>query len=60
MNDKRFVPVRVAMVQGIYDGRFLGWAVADREKANSIVSAKYWQESEAQQEADRLEKEQSK
>jgi hypothetical protein len=50
----RFHVVRVNGVIGIYDGRFLKWAVADREQANRIVSDKFSTRDEAQAEADRL------
>ena len=53
--NRRFVPVRVNTYIGDYTGRFLSWAVADRNKANSIVSEKFLTRPAAQHEADYLE-----
>lgn len=51
MANKRYHVVCVSMVAGIYDGRFLGWAVADHAQANRVVSRKFWSQTDAQTEA---------
>lgn len=51
----RFVIVRVAKYTGMYRKQDpLAWAIADREKANSIVSGKFTDEKLAQDNADEM------
>ena len=53
--DARFVPVVVSKYIGSYGKNSpTAWAVADRKKANSIVSDKFNSQKDAQAEADRM------
>lgn len=58
-NQPRFVPVRVDKYLGDYTGRYLAWAIADRQHANRTVSRKYDSYTECAEAARRMEGEQS-
>lgn len=52
--DKRYHVVRVNAFIGDYSGRHLAYAVADRERANIIISQKYRDHESAYRHAEGL------